>query len=293
YLAIMDKRTRPSHAVLHEKIYPADHEFWDSNYPPNGFRCRCAVRTLSERQVGSEGLTVEKEMPKPQFWTDPATNQQHYVQFPGAEKGFRNNPAKEWLEGKEIKGTASHLSGDPFFERFKNIVIDVFKINPDYYINAECRRNCQRCVLAYERRRRGDNVEAMPNPYPDRSGTSLRKSINGSEAFKNAEIHGINHKGGKAIGKEELKAILKKKNELPDGARAAIFWVKPDRESSHIIVCEKIGERVVFIDPQSGARGDAALRKCYAPNGYSWYRIDNLELNEDFEWNEVIKDARL
>lgn len=36
YIAVMDKRVRPSHAILHEKVYPADHEFWSSNYPPNG-----------------------------------------------------------------------------------------------------------------------------------------------------------------------------------------------------------------------------------------------------------------
>ncbi|MBD5608248.1 MAG: minor capsid protein [Desulfovibrio sp.] len=102
YIAIMDKRTRPSHAVLHERIYPADHEFWESNYPPNGFRCRCAVRTLSQRQIDSENLEVQKEMPKPQFWTDPATNQQHYVQFPGAEKGFRNNPFKAWASSGDL-----------------------------------------------------------------------------------------------------------------------------------------------------------------------------------------------
>ena len=56
---------RPTHAILHEKVYPADHEFRDANYPPNGFRCRCTVVTLSERQARAQGLPVETEMPKP------------------------------------------------------------------------------------------------------------------------------------------------------------------------------------------------------------------------------------
>lgn len=42
----MDRRVRPSHAILDGKVYPADHEFWATHYPPNGFRCRCGVRTL-------------------------------------------------------------------------------------------------------------------------------------------------------------------------------------------------------------------------------------------------------
>lgn len=104
YLAVMDKRVRPSHAILHEKVYPADHEFWAANYPPNGFRCRCCVRTLSARQVEKQGLTVEKDMPQAGVWTDPRTGMEHFVHFPGADKGFRNNPGKDWVEsGLDLK----------------------------------------------------------------------------------------------------------------------------------------------------------------------------------------------
>lgn len=102
YLAIMDKRTRPNHAALHGKIYPADHEFWNTNYPPNGFRCRCGVATLSQRQVDAQGLTVETEMPKATFWTDPETQKKLYVQFPGADKGFANNPYRDWAKNGGI-----------------------------------------------------------------------------------------------------------------------------------------------------------------------------------------------
>lgn len=99
YIAVMDKRVRPSHAILHEKVYPADHEFWATNYPPNGFRCRCGVRTLSARQVEKKGLTVETEMPKADMWTDPKTGYEYFVHFPGADKGFRGNPGKDWCAG--------------------------------------------------------------------------------------------------------------------------------------------------------------------------------------------------
>lgn len=103
YIAVMDKRVRPSHAILHEKVYPADHEFWATNYPPNGFRCRCGVRTLSARQVEKKGLTVETEMPKADMWTDPKTGYEYFVHFPGADKGFRGNPGKDWLDGLDLK----------------------------------------------------------------------------------------------------------------------------------------------------------------------------------------------
>lgn len=97
YIAVMDKSVRPSHAILHEKIYPADHEFWAANYPPNGFRCRCGVRTLSARQVEKQGLTVETAPPQPDVWTDPKTGMEYFVNFPGADKDWRNNPGRDWV----------------------------------------------------------------------------------------------------------------------------------------------------------------------------------------------------
>lgn len=104
YLAILDKRVRPSHAILHELVYPADHEFWASNYPPNGFRCRCGVRTLSAKQVEKQGLTVQKAMPEAGVWTDPKTGMEYFVNFPGADKGFKNNPGKDWVDaGLDLK----------------------------------------------------------------------------------------------------------------------------------------------------------------------------------------------
>lgn len=97
YMAIMDRRVRPSHAILNGMVYPADHEFWKTNYPPNGFRCRCGVRSLSARQVKRMGLEVQEEMPGPGVWTDPKTEYEYFVHFPGADKGFKNNPGRDWV----------------------------------------------------------------------------------------------------------------------------------------------------------------------------------------------------
>jgi SPP1 gp7 family putative phage head morphogenesis protein len=43
YHAVLDDRTRPTHAALDGLILPATHEFWNDHYPPWGFNCRCTV----------------------------------------------------------------------------------------------------------------------------------------------------------------------------------------------------------------------------------------------------------
>ena len=72
---------------MNGKVFSADHPIWDTWYPPNGFRCRCQVVTLSKRQVEERGLKVEEEIPK-------------VVEFQGMpfrllpDRHFQNNPAK-------------------------------------------------------------------------------------------------------------------------------------------------------------------------------------------------------
>jgi len=38
YDAVNDSATRPEHEALDGKIFPADHSFWNTWYPPNGHR---------------------------------------------------------------------------------------------------------------------------------------------------------------------------------------------------------------------------------------------------------------
>jgi len=59
YVAVMDSKTRPSHAALHGKVFHIDDPFWRTHYPPLGFNCRCRVRALSEKNVRDRGITVE------------------------------------------------------------------------------------------------------------------------------------------------------------------------------------------------------------------------------------------
>lgn len=99
YYTVGDRRVRPSHAVLGGMVFPIDHPFWDANYPPNGFSCRCGARAVSGREVERRGLEVQKEIPRDLLYKDPKTGMEYRVARPGADDGFRHNPGKDWLAG--------------------------------------------------------------------------------------------------------------------------------------------------------------------------------------------------
>lgn len=62
YSAVMDGRTRPSHAALHGRIYPLEHPFWKTYWPPWGYNCRCGVTTISQLEVAEQKLRVRQDM---------------------------------------------------------------------------------------------------------------------------------------------------------------------------------------------------------------------------------------
>lgn len=58
YIAILDGKTRPSHAALNGSVYRHDDPVWRAIYPPNGFNCRCRVTALTQSALNRRGLTV-------------------------------------------------------------------------------------------------------------------------------------------------------------------------------------------------------------------------------------------
>lgn len=112
YVAVDDNNTRPTHRAMNGKVFPADHPIWDTWYPPNGFRCRCTVKTLSKRQVEERGLKVETETPK-------------VVEFQGMpfqllpDKNFRDNPAKGAFQEADISSLPDSLKR-AFQRKLKN-----------------------------------------------------------------------------------------------------------------------------------------------------------------------------
>nr|DAN67413.1 MAG TPA: minor capsid component [Caudoviricetes sp.] len=93
YTAVLDGRTREAHRKLHGKTLPKTDKFWDTNYPPNGWGCRCKVQVLTEAECVARGIV-------------PLADGSFLPQ--AAEKDFRYNPGKvdktdEILKDKQDK----------------------------------------------------------------------------------------------------------------------------------------------------------------------------------------------
>ncbi len=56
YVAILDSRTRHTHAQMHGLILKKKDPFWQKNYPPNGWNCRCRVDSYSKDDLDEFGF---------------------------------------------------------------------------------------------------------------------------------------------------------------------------------------------------------------------------------------------
>ena len=63
WVATMDSRTRPGHAVLDGVVWRHDDPSFANVAAPGGFNCRCAVITLSEEEREEQGLEVSTAVP--------------------------------------------------------------------------------------------------------------------------------------------------------------------------------------------------------------------------------------
>lgn len=70
YSAVMDERTRPTHAEMHGKVFRADDPIVDEIWPPNGYNCRCIMVPVTDYEIEREGLIISTEADIPPNFPD-------------------------------------------------------------------------------------------------------------------------------------------------------------------------------------------------------------------------------
>ena len=146
---------------------------------------------------------------------------------------------------------------------------DATAVNPHFSTRKwEYRNNCQRCVVAYEARRRGWNVEAKG--CPGRNDSMIKGGWR--DVFKNGRmlethknnIGDIEHLMGKIYG---------------EGARALVYVKWSGGHDGHVFVCEQIDGETVFIDPQNPKANAKSYFDIAIMRFTSIIRVDNLEID--------------
>lgn len=102
YKTVGDERVRPEHAQWDNTVLPIDDPFWNTHYPPNGWGCRCTVRSASRRDLDRQGLSVTD---RPPLNLEPRVNTrtgEDLGEVPaGIDTGWDYNVGKAWL-GPEL-----------------------------------------------------------------------------------------------------------------------------------------------------------------------------------------------
>jgi len=97
YITKRDKRVRASHAEWDGITLPINHLFWDTRYPPNGYRCRCRVMAMSQQEYdagqGKGWLKTAAPPDNLRTWTNPRTGETRQIPE-GVDPGFDYNVGK-------------------------------------------------------------------------------------------------------------------------------------------------------------------------------------------------------
>jgi SPP1 gp7 family putative phage head morphogenesis protein len=115
YRTMRDERVRASHAQWDGLVLPVDDPFWDTHYPPNGWRCRCTAFALSEsdlrrRQARGERITTTRPAVQMMGYRDPRTGEEAQVPV-GIDPGWAYNAGKASGPGPGTPGAPPASSG--------------------------------------------------------------------------------------------------------------------------------------------------------------------------------------
>lgn len=147
--------------------------------------------------------------------------------------------------------------------------------NPNYKPRTPYSVNCQRCVQAYEFRRRGYDVIAKPKPSTNNIITW------GSECFIRP---GAYQYSWQAFTLNQTEAAVKKTlANAPDGSRFAIYvkWQRKYGGSAHVFIAEKTGGVVRYLDPQVASMDASDYFSKGSKGRFGYFRMDDKQLTTD------------
>jgi SPP1 gp7 family putative phage head morphogenesis protein len=111
------RHPRLHHLALNGKIFPADDPWWQYNFPPNGWGCKCLARSLSARDVERMGAEIETPPRTATYtWTDPEGKTHQIINKP--DPGWNYTPGRSTPQEKAqiLENILQNLPADLRFQ---------------------------------------------------------------------------------------------------------------------------------------------------------------------------------
>lgn len=321
YRTANDDKVREEHALLHETTLPVSDPFWDKYYPPNGWNCRCTVVQVRKDKYQTSdpamamlrgdnctdgakqkmfrynpGKTLELFPPKHPYYKTSANAKSaidgNLTEMYNSGIGGHVPPSLNTLEQKAwIKN--EHDLEDILIEQGKPMThkeANEHHANPNFQKNIRngYSLNCQSCVVAYELRRRGYDVEAFMRVRGNPDNIPEKLAYHTELAWRIPETNDIPKKN---IVYESSLSDLKLNKLIKDPGRYHINWVWKKEGMGHIITCEKFANGGLrFYDPQIGEiiKWSDVTPYIKLEDGVGILRVDNLLINMDIV-NGIVK----
>lgn len=245
----LDNKTRPHHRRLDGQIRELDEPFEVEGMKaqaPGHFgkakedcNCRCCLLQRARWALDEDELAELKERAA-YFGLDKTKD------FDDFKKKFNVAAKQENTLNNSPDSLAGVKRGKPMtFEE-----ADEGKANPHFKEGAGYRINCQTCVVANEARRRGYNVEALPNTNNRVWKNPILKSCD--DAWIDP-VTGETPKGLSIVSKSAKNTFSILNDTMNEGERYTFSFAWGGRSrSGHIICAYKENGQVKLFDPQSG-----------------------------------------
>ena len=92
------KRNRDDHEAWGGTLLPVDHPWWNDHFPPNGWRCRCRVRPVTEAEARRRGGPTEPPPRREVDWWNERARRFERVDE-GLDPAWATNPGKHRAHG--------------------------------------------------------------------------------------------------------------------------------------------------------------------------------------------------
>ena len=261
FVATLDGRTSEICQSMDNKVFDYKDREEGTNFPPLHPNCRSKTR-------GYLGKEAEKNLQRRA--RNPLTGETQIIPNISYKEWYNKVMGVSGTGYTRVYGQKLDVMKKISYNKLKgkhDLVDDIKKTNPRYKNRSDPKyyKNCQRCVPAYEMRRRGYNVIAKPKPLNVlKDDLSLRPQL----AWDNPVITRVTRNLQTNIEKDMLS--------WGDGARAQIvIYLK--NSGGHTFIAEQVKGKTIFADPQTGETNVEKYFGLIKQRNNYYFRIDNLK----------------